>query len=111
VIADDALEPDFAAALSRAFNRWLADRCNESPGRLKGTSIVALHDVGLAVEEAEFAVRELGHVAIVLPTNPVAGRSWYDEAYDPLWSCACELGVPASRAPIRSISATATSTT
>jgi len=94
VIADDTLEPDFAAALCRAFNRWLADRCSESPGRLKGTAIVALHDVRRAVEEAEFAVRELGHVAIVLPTNPVAGRSWYDEAYDPLWACACELDVP-----------------
>ena len=94
VIADDALEPAFAAALCRAFNRWLAERCREAPGRLKATAIVALHDVDLAVEEARFAVEELGHVALVLPTNPVAGRPWYDEAYDPLWRAASELGVP-----------------
>jgi len=46
------------------------------------------------VAEAEFAVRELGHVALVLPTNPVRGRPWYDAAYDPLWQSAVELGVP-----------------
>ena len=94
VIADDALDPEFASALCRAFNRWLADRCREAPERIKGAAVVALHDVDRAVEEADFAVRELGHVAIVLPTNPVRRRAWYDEAYDPLWASACELGVP-----------------
>jgi len=94
VIADDALPPDFAAALCRAFNRWLADRCREAPERIRGAAIVPLHDVARAVEEAEHAVKDLGHVALVLPTNPVARRPWYDDAYDPLWRTAQALGVP-----------------
>jgi len=94
VIADDALEPAFAAALCRGFNDWLAERCAEAPKRLKATAVIPLHDVALAVAEAEHAVRELGHIALVLPTNPVARRPWYDDAYDPLWRAACDLGVP-----------------
>jgi predicted TIM-barrel fold metal-dependent hydrolase len=94
VIAMDEIDPGFAAALWRAFNRWLAERCSEAPDRLKATAIVPAQDIGLAVAEAEYAVGELGHIALVLPSNPVAGRAWYDEAYDPLWRTACELGVP-----------------
>ena len=94
VIAIDGMEPEFAAALCRAFNEWLADRCAEAPERIKGTAIVPLQDVGLAVAEARHAVRELGLLAIVLPNNAVAERPWYDEAYDPLWRAACDLGVP-----------------
>jgi predicted TIM-barrel fold metal-dependent hydrolase len=94
VIADDDLEPAFAASLCRAFNAWLAERCAQSPERLKATAVLPLQDVALAVEEARHAVRELGHVALVLPTNPVARRPWYDPAYDALWREACELGVP-----------------
>jgi predicted TIM-barrel fold metal-dependent hydrolase len=94
LIAMDDLRPDFAAALCRAFNRWLADRASEAPRRIKATAVIPAHDVSLAVAEARYAVRELGHVALVLPTNPVRSRPWYDPGYDPLWRAACELDVP-----------------
>ena len=94
VIAIDDMDADLAAAMCRAFNRWLADHCAADPDRLKATAVVPLHDVGLAVREAEYAVGELGHVAIVLPSNPVKKRSWYDPAYDPIWQAACDLGGP-----------------
>jgi predicted TIM-barrel fold metal-dependent hydrolase len=94
VIAMDDMRPDFAAALCRAFNRWLAERASEAPERIKATAVLPLHEVPLAVAEAEHAVRELGHVALVLPTNPVRRRPWYDPAYDALWRTACELDVP-----------------
>lgn len=93
VIAMDELDPRFADAVCRAFNRWHSERVAEAPDRLKATAIVALHEPALAVAEAERAVRD-GHVAIVLPTNPVHERPWYDSAYDPLWAAACDLGVP-----------------
>jgi len=94
VIAIDDMEPAFAAALCRAWNEWMAERAAEAPERIKGAAIVPLQDVALAVQEARHAVRELGHVALVLPNNAVCERPWYDEAYDPLWAAACELGVP-----------------
>lgn len=94
VIADDDQDPAFAAALCRAWNRWAADRSDEAPERIKATALVPCQDPRLAAAEAEYAVGERGHVAIVLPSNPVAKRPWYDEAYDPLWQTACDLGVP-----------------
>jgi predicted TIM-barrel fold metal-dependent hydrolase len=94
VIAIDGMEPDFAAALCRAYNRYAADHCTPAPNRMKATAVVPLHDVKLAVKEAEYAVGKLGHIAIVLPGNPVNGRNLNDHYYDPLWQAACDLNVP-----------------
>ena len=56
----DGLEPAFAAAMSRAWNRWIADFCQESPERLKPSGLVPLQDIDRAVAEARFAVHDLG---------------------------------------------------
>jgi predicted TIM-barrel fold metal-dependent hydrolase len=94
VIAIDEMEPAFSAALCNAFNRWLTDRAAEAPERIRATAVLPLQDVALAVAEAEHAVAKLGHLALVLPTNPVCARPWYDLAYDALWERASALGVP-----------------
>ena len=94
VIAIDDMDPELAAAMCRAFNRWLADFCREDPHRLKGAGIVPLHDVKQAVQEARYAVEELGMVALVLPSNPVNKRNLYDPYFDRLWAEAQDLGVP-----------------
>src|SRR5207249_9429964 len=60
----DGLEPALAAALSRAWNRWIAGFCTESPERLKPSALVPLQDIDLAVGEARFAVRELGAITL-----------------------------------------------
>jgi predicted TIM-barrel fold metal-dependent hydrolase len=92
----DGLDPAFAAAMSRAWNRWIADFCQESPERLKPSALVPLQDVDLAVAEARFAVRDLGAITLVLPSHLVNGRPLYDRAYDPLWAAAQELDVAVS---------------
>ncbi|PYM42222.1 MAG: hypothetical protein DME12_08535 [Candidatus Rokuibacteriota bacterium] len=92
----DGLEPALAAALSRAWNRWIAGFCTESPERLKPSALVPLQDIDLAVGEARFAVRELGAITLVLPSHPVNGRPIYDRSYDPLWAAAQELDVAVS---------------
>jgi predicted TIM-barrel fold metal-dependent hydrolase len=94
VIAVDGLDPALAAAVCRAFNNWLAEFCDTDRERLKAAAVVPLHDIGLAIEEARRAVRELGAIGLVLPNNPVNGRAWYDAAYDPFWAAAEDLGVP-----------------
>ncbi len=94
VIAIDDMDAELAAALCRAFNRWLADYCAKDPKRLKATAVIPLHDVSLGIKEAEYAVGKLGHVALTLPTNPVKKRAWYDKAYYPLWESAAGMGVP-----------------
>ena len=89
----DDMEPAFAAALCRAFNRWLRDFCKTDAQRLKLAAIVPLHDPVLAIEEARFAVRELGAVALVLPSQPIKGRTLYDRDYDPFWAAAQQMDV------------------
>ncbi len=92
----DGLEPAFAAAMSRAWNRWIADFAQESPERLKPSAIVPLQDIDLAVTEARFGVRDLGAVTLVLPSHPINGRTIYDRYYDPLWAAAQEMDVAVS---------------
>ena len=92
----DGLEPAFAAALARAWNRWIADFATESPERLRPSGLVPLQDVELAVAEARFAVKELGAITLVLPSHPIEGRAIYDRYYDPLWDEAQDLNVAVS---------------
>ena len=70
----DGLEPAFAAAMSRAWNRWIADFCQEHPERLKPSGLVPLQEIDLAVAEARFAVQQLGAITLVLPSHPMNGR-------------------------------------
>ena len=96
VTSIDGLDPPLAAALCRAFNRWLFDFCKTDAQRLKLGALVPLQDPELAAEEARFAVEKLDAVTLVLPSQPVNGRNIYDRAYDPLWQVAQELDVAVS---------------
>lgn len=89
----DGLEPAFAAALCRAFNRWLCDFCKADPQRLKVGALVPLQDTDYAVQEARFAVHELGAVTLVLPSQPINGKAVYERSFDPLWAAAQEMDV------------------
>ena len=94
VIALDGLDPDLALSICAAFNDWLHDFCSADPSRLKGAAQMPMHDAEKATQEARRAVKELGMVALVLPSNPVNDRPWYDPYYDPFWQEAESLGVP-----------------
>jgi uncharacterized protein len=94
ILCHDNLAPDYAAALARAYNNWAADYCKTDPTRLKFAAQLAMHDVGLAVEEARRCVRELGAVAVIGTPNPVNGQHLHDEAVEPLWDALEELNVP-----------------
>lgn len=96
VVAFDDMDPPFAAALCRAFNRWLHDFCEADPTRLKIGAQVPLHDPRLAVAEARYAVEELGAVTLVLPSHSVQRRPLYHPDYEPLWDVADELGTTVS---------------
>jgi uncharacterized protein len=90
----DEIEPDFAAAIARAYNNWLYDFCQADPTRLFGAAMVSVHTIENAVAEAERAIKKLGFKAILLRPNLVNGRTWYDPYYEPLWTLAEESDVP-----------------
>src|SRR5215813_7670077 len=56
ILCHDDLAPEYAAALARAYNNWATDYCKTDPQRLKFAAQVAMHDIGLAVEEAKRCV-------------------------------------------------------
>jgi predicted TIM-barrel fold metal-dependent hydrolase len=85
---------EFAVALARAYNDWIADFCRAAPGRLHAAAQVPLLYVDCAIGEARRAVLELGLKLVYLRPNPYGGRPWTDPTYDPFWGCVQELGVP-----------------
>ncbi len=94
ILCHDNLSPDYAAALARAYNNWAYDYCKTDPQRLKFAAQIAMHDVGMAVEETRRCVKELGAVAVIGTPNPVNGQHLHDEVCDPLWEELVKLNVP-----------------
>ena len=94
ILCHDDLSPDYAAALARAYNNWAYDYCKHDPQRLKFAAQIAMHDIGLAVEEARRCVKQLGAVAVIGTPNPVNGQHLHDEACEPLWHELEQLNVP-----------------
>ena len=82
---------DFAEAQARAYNRWVADYCNESPTRLFGIAAAPQTDLERCIRIALDA-RKLGHVGVFLRPNPNQEGSWFcDASYDRLWAALQDL--------------------
>ncbi|MGH8013016.1 MAG: amidohydrolase family protein [Candidatus Binataceae bacterium] len=86
---------DVAAATCNAYNRWVADFCNQGKGRLFAAGTVPLQDVAMAVRELHH-VKELGLCAATIRPTPYNARRLNDPAYEPFWSTAEELDLPIS---------------
>src|SRR6516165_5443051 len=83
-------DPALAAALCRAYNRWLADYCKPYPDRLFGIAMLPMQSVEHAIEEMKFARKELGMRGGFLRPNPYNDRLIHDPVYEPFWSAAEE---------------------
>ncbi len=94
MMGSDGLEPDFAAAIARAYNDWLHEFCAHAPERMFGAAMVAPHDVDAAVAEARRCVEELRFRAVFLSPGCINRRPWHHPVYDPLWAELERLGVP-----------------
>ena len=75
-IGADGLEPDFAAAICRAYNDWLHDFCQIDPERLYGAAMVPPHNIPAAVDETRRCVEEYGFKTIYLAPGCVNRRPW-----------------------------------
>lgn len=82
---------------TRAYNRWLAEFCEQAPGRRAGIAVLELWDIEAAVREIHSA-REAGlRGGIMLPSagEPVSRLPHYNHPrYEPVWSACEELGMP-----------------
>ncbi len=89
-VVEDA---ELADAYARAYNRWIADFCRDSAGRLVAVAQISLNDPELAAIELRRAVADGCRAAFVLPFtwNRIPHG---DPRFDSLWSTAQDLGVP-----------------
>jgi predicted TIM-barrel fold metal-dependent hydrolase len=80
----------------RAHNRWMADFCNEAPGRRAGIAQIMLNDVDDAVAEIRWA-KEMGlRGGILLPGVPPGSPvpQLHTPDYEPIWASCAELDLP-----------------
>jgi predicted TIM-barrel fold metal-dependent hydrolase len=84
-------DPQLAAAVCRAYNRWLADYCKPYPDRLFGVAMLPLQDVNLAISEMRFAKKELGFRGGFLRPNPYDGKMINHPDFESFWAAAEDL--------------------
>jgi predicted TIM-barrel fold metal-dependent hydrolase len=81
---------EYAQALARAYNEWLAEFCRFSPQRLFGACATHLGDPEAAAQEVRRCASELGFKAAFLrPCLYIEGTQWWQDVYEPFWR-ACE---------------------
>jgi predicted TIM-barrel fold metal-dependent hydrolase len=86
-------DPELTLAYQRAYNRWIADFCRDSQGRLVPIAHLTLLDPEGSAEELERAVADGCHGGFIAPyTHDKKAHGHPD--HDPLWSRAASLGVP-----------------
>ena len=84
-------DPGLAAAVCRAYNRWLADYCRPYPDRLFGVAMLPLQSIDLAIAEMRYARKELGMRAAFVRPNPYNGRMLHHPDYEVFWSAVEDL--------------------
>ena len=86
-------DPELVVAYQRAYNRWIADFCRDSGGRLVPIAHLTLQDAEGAADELERAVADGCRGGFVSPyTHDQKAHGHAD--HDVLWSRAASLGVP-----------------
>src|SRR5216117_1343112 len=94
LFAGAVADPELAAAMCRAYNRWLADYCKPYPDRLFGVAMLPMQSVEHAIQEMRFARKKLGFRGCFLRPNPYHGTKMInDPMYEPFWAAAEDLDV------------------
>ena len=94
----EVTDPEISLAYCRAYNRWIADFCRDSGGRLVPIAHLTLLDPDGSAVELERAVADGCKGGWVAPfTHTRKGHGHPD--HDPLWRAAVELDVPVAIHP------------
>jgi predicted TIM-barrel fold metal-dependent hydrolase len=86
-------QKDYAAALARAYNRWLVDQWVLKEKGLLGLIIAAPQDPEDAARELEKYAKEPGIVGVYLPCAGVEPL-WGHRVYNPIYEAAQATGLP-----------------
>jgi predicted TIM-barrel fold metal-dependent hydrolase len=90
----ESAEHELRAVGNRAYDRWLLDFANETPGRRAALAMLTVHDLDLTIEEIRWAASN-GMKGVIIPTVPGDGLPPYlDSRYDPMWAACQEFAMP-----------------
>ena len=79
-------DPGLAAAICRAYNRWLADYCKPYPDRLFGLAMLPMQSIE-SRDRGDALRAPRSPLPRRLPSaQPLQRQKLHDSAYDPLWS-------------------------
>ena len=81
-------DANLAAAMARAYNRWMLDYCSTEPHRLHGVAVVPLQAPALAAAEVERVARE-GFRCVMVRPCPYRGLTIDHPEFEPFFA-ACE---------------------
>jgi aminocarboxymuconate-semialdehyde decarboxylase len=84
-------EPDAALKMERLGNERVAEAVAQRPDRLVGLGSVPMQDAGLAAQELERCVKNLGLKGVIISSH-VNGVELGDERFKPFWAKAEQLG-------------------
>jgi len=86
---------DWAIAACRAYNNWLHEKFTSTSTRIKGMALIPIQDADAAVEELNRAVKQLGMVGAMLPSNGEGIKGHFgSKIYWPIYREAEKLDVP-----------------
>jgi predicted TIM-barrel fold metal-dependent hydrolase len=87
-------DPDFAAALCRSYNNYMAEVLGASD-RLKWVAVISLDDVPGAVAEMRRARTELGAIGVMI-FGSIGEKDLDHRSFVPFWEAAADLNLPVS---------------
>lgn len=88
-LCQPTVKPEVDVALARSYNRWLADRCANTGGRMRWLAIMPSLDMNACVEEIRFA-RNNGACGIAKRGIEIGQRRAGDEYFFPMYKAASE---------------------
>jgi predicted TIM-barrel fold metal-dependent hydrolase len=89
----ELFDPELSGAYCRAYNRWIADFCRDSGGRLVPIAHLSLGDPAEAARELERAVKDGCKGAFVCPFT-ISRIPHGDPQHDAVFAAAQDLNVP-----------------
>ena len=95
----EVTDPELSLAYARAYNRWIADFCRPTGGRLVPIAQLPLVDPKSAAAELERVVKDGCKGGFVAPFTHEK-KAHGDVRHDVLWRKACELDVPIAIHPM-----------
>ena len=87
LVFSSILDKDFAIALCRAYNSYIADDCRGYDNRLKPIGVLPLQDVNEAVAEMHRCINELGMISVAVAPNMPIPHPKAPDAFPEIRSC------------------------